>query len=73
MRCRFESDGAHSGPSVSNANMRSWRTTPTGSSGGRLGSPEEIAAAAVFLCSAPASYITGTSLLVDGGLTRSVS
>ena len=40
---------------------------------GRLGSPEEIAAAAVFLCSAPASYITGTSLLVDGGLTRSVS
>jgi 3-oxoacyl-[acyl-carrier protein] reductase len=40
---------------------------------GRLGSPEEIAAAAVFLCSAPASYVTGTSLLVDGGLTRSVS
>jgi 3-oxoacyl-[acyl-carrier protein] reductase len=40
---------------------------------GRLGSPEEIAAAAVFLCSGPASYITGTSLLVDGGLTRSVS
>jgi 3-oxoacyl-[acyl-carrier protein] reductase len=40
---------------------------------GRLGTIEEIAAAAVFLCSAPASYITGTSLLVDGGLTRSVS
>jgi 3-oxoacyl-[acyl-carrier protein] reductase len=40
---------------------------------GRLGTPEEIAAAAAFLCSAPASYITGTSLLVDGGLTRSVS
>ena len=40
---------------------------------GRLGSPEEIAAAAAFLCSEPASYITGTSLLVDGGLTRSVS
>jgi 3-oxoacyl-[acyl-carrier protein] reductase len=40
---------------------------------GRLGSPEEIAAAAAFLCSAPASYITGTSLLVDGGLTRGVS
>jgi 3-oxoacyl-[acyl-carrier protein] reductase len=40
---------------------------------GRLGTVEELAAAAVFLCSVPASYITGTSLLVDGGLTRSVS
>ena len=40
---------------------------------GRLGSPEELAAAAAFLCSAPASFITGTSLLVDGGLTRGVS
>jgi 3-oxoacyl-[acyl-carrier protein] reductase len=39
---------------------------------GRLGTVEELAAAAVFLCSAPAGYITGTSLLVDGGLTRSV-
>ena len=39
---------------------------------GRLGSVEELAAAAVFLCSEPASYITGTTLLVDGGLTASV-
>jgi 3-oxoacyl-[acyl-carrier protein] reductase len=39
---------------------------------GRLGTVEELAAAAVFLCSAPASFISGTSLLVDGGLTRSV-
>jgi 3-oxoacyl-[acyl-carrier protein] reductase len=37
----------------------------------RLGTPEEVAAAAVFLCSAAASYVTGQSLLVDGGLTRS--
>lgn len=39
---------------------------------GRLGTPEEVAAAAVFLCSAQASYVTGTSLLVDGALSRSV-
>jgi 3-oxoacyl-[acyl-carrier protein] reductase len=37
----------------------------------RLGRPEEVAAAAVFMCSAAASYVTGQSLLVDGGLTRS--
>ena len=36
---------------------------------GRLASPEEIASAVAFLCSAPASYVTGVSLLVDGGLT----
>jgi 3-oxoacyl-[acyl-carrier protein] reductase len=35
----------------------------------RLGSVEEVAAAAAFLCSARASYITGVALLVDGGLT----
>jgi 3-oxoacyl-[acyl-carrier protein] reductase len=38
---------------------------------GRLGTPDEVAAAAVFLCSAAASYVTGQALLVDGGLTRS--
>jgi 3-oxoacyl-[acyl-carrier protein] reductase len=34
---------------------------------GRLGRPEEMAAAAVFLCSERASFITGQLLLVDGG------
>jgi 3-oxoacyl-[acyl-carrier protein] reductase len=39
---------------------------------GRLGTAEEIAAAAAFLCSERASYITGVALLVDGGLTQSI-
>jgi glucose 1-dehydrogenase len=34
---------------------------------GRLGQPEEIGRAAVFMLSADADYITGTELLVDGG------
>jgi 3-oxoacyl-[acyl-carrier protein] reductase len=38
---------------------------------GRLGTPEEVAAAAVFLCSQAAGYVTGQRLLVDGGLTHS--
>jgi 3-oxoacyl-[acyl-carrier protein] reductase len=40
---------------------------------GRLGTVEEIGAAAAFLCSEPAGYITGVALLVDGGLARSVA
>jgi NAD(P)-dependent dehydrogenase (short-subunit alcohol dehydrogenase family) len=35
---------------------------------GRMGKPEEIAAAAVFLASEESSFITGIDLPVDGGL-----
>ena len=35
----------------------------------RVGTPEEIAAAALFLASDQASFVTGTNLIVDGGLT----
>jgi 3-oxoacyl-[acyl-carrier protein] reductase len=54
--------------SLEAAQARARDTIPAG----RLGTVEELAAAAVFLCSVPAGYITGTTLLVDGGLSRSV-
>ncbi|SCK09863.1 SDR family oxidoreductase [Streptomyces sp. WMMB 322] len=38
----------------------------------RYGRPDEFAAAAAFLCSAPASYVTGTALRCDGGLVRNL-
>ena len=54
--------------SLEAAQERAKNTVPTG----RLGTVEELAAAAVFLCSQQAAYINGTALLVDGALTRSV-
>lgn len=36
---------------------------------GRSGTPDEIASAVLFLASEEASFITGTTLIVDGGLT----
>lgn len=36
---------------------------------GRLGSPEDVANAVAFLASDEASYITGTSIIIDGGQT----
>ena len=39
---------------------------------GRIGTIEEIGAAGAFLCSVPASYITGQALAVDGGLMQAI-
>ncbi|MEV7423331.1 MULTISPECIES: SDR family NAD(P)-dependent oxidoreductase [unclassified Streptomyces] len=45
------------------------RAAGAGIPAGRVGRPEEVAAAIRFLCAPEASYITGQQLIVDGGLT----
>lgn len=44
------------------------RTVPLG----RFGTPDDIAQAALFLCSDSASFITGSDLVVDGGQTHGI-
>jgi NAD(P)-dependent dehydrogenase (short-subunit alcohol dehydrogenase family) len=40
---------------------------------GRIGQPHEVAAAIAFLGSQEASYVTGTTLFVDGGVSARLS
>lgn len=42
------------------------------SAAGRVGTPDDIAAAAEFLLGPHASFITGTDVLVDGGVTAAM-
>lgn len=56
------------GISKEDQRKRVWTTIPMG----RYGDPDGFAAAAVFLFSDAASYITGASLQVDGGLIRGI-
>jgi NAD(P)-dependent dehydrogenase (short-subunit alcohol dehydrogenase family) len=44
-----------------------------GSALGRVGEPDEIASAALWLCSPGAAYVNGTELAIDGGVTRGYS
>lgn len=59
----IETDMTHDLPDEMKENIQ--KNAPAG----RLGTASDIAAAALFLCSEGASYITGQVLVVDGGLT----
>lgn len=39
---------------------------------GRAGHPEEVGALVAFLASEQAAYITGTTMVIDGGFVRSI-
>jgi NAD(P)-dependent dehydrogenase (short-subunit alcohol dehydrogenase family) len=39
---------------------------------GRMGSAEEVAAAVAYLCSSDSEFVTGSAMVVDGGLTSGV-
>jgi 3-oxoacyl-[acyl-carrier protein] reductase len=57
-----------SGRSIEDVRAESEQAIPAG----RYGTVEEFAATAAFLCSAPASYVTGGLIRCDGGASRSV-
>lgn len=69
IRTMDQSRAEKSGQSLDEIRRQSEATIPLR----RIGDPEEYASAAVFLFSEAASYITGATLQVDGGLIRSVT
>lgn len=63
-------DGGMSAPIFADPEFRRRRTEKIPA--GRLGTVEDIAKAALFLCSPEADYITGHQLVVDGGVVNSI-
>jgi 2-keto-3-deoxy-L-fuconate dehydrogenase len=61
---RIAANAAHAG-SVDAARQAFVERQPMG----RLGTPEEIAALAVYLASDAAQFVTGQAVIIDGGLT----
>ena len=64
----FETRGAETGVSTKEALSARSASIPLG----RFGRPEELADLVAFLASEKNGYITGTTILVDGGVVRSV-
>ena len=65
---RFEAEGKTAGISPDEARRRGEQSIPLG----RYGTPDEIAAVAVFLASDRASYVTGANIPMDGGAAATV-
>jgi 3-oxoacyl-[acyl-carrier protein] reductase len=57
---------------VEERNPEMFKATLARNPTGRMGTPQEVANAVVFLASPRASFITGTNLIVDGALTQRV-
>lgn len=63
-----EAQAQRTGVKFEEVSQRSQQSIPAG----RYGDPAEFGATATFLCSGPASYITGIALRCDGGLVRTL-
>jgi 3-oxoacyl-[acyl-carrier protein] reductase len=63
LRSNLQATAARKGISVDAAEAERIMTVPAR----RFGDPAEFGAVCAFLCSAQAGYITGQSLLIDGG------
>jgi 3-oxoacyl-[acyl-carrier protein] reductase len=57
---------------VEESNPELFRTMLSRNPMGRMGTPEEVANAVIFLASPRASFISGTNLIIDGALTQRV-
>jgi 3-oxoacyl-[acyl-carrier protein] reductase len=66
LRSGFERTAKQTGGTVEQAKEARTKTIPAR----RLGTPDEFGALCAYLCSAQAGYITGQSLLIDGGLVN---